>query len=45
VASLLLLTNALTPSADVLPALDLLAHAVRVAPLEVAALLDAGRAP
>jgi len=41
-ASLLLLTNALTPSADVLPALGLLAHRVRVAPLEVSALLDSG---
>ena len=39
--TLLLLTNALTPSADVLPALGLLGHAVRVAPLEVTALLDA----
>ena len=39
-ASLLLLTNAMTPSADVLPALGLLAHSVRVAPLEVSALLD-----
>ena len=38
--TLLLLTNALTPSADVLPALGLLGHAVRVAPLEVTALLD-----
>ena len=39
-ATLLLLTNALTPSAEVLPALGLLGHAVRVAPLEVGALLD-----
>jgi DNA-binding response OmpR family regulator len=39
--SLLLLTNALTPSAQVLPALALLSHPVRVAPLEVSALLDA----
>jgi DNA-binding response OmpR family regulator len=39
-ASLLLLTNTLTPSADVLPALGLLAHNVRVAPLEAAALID-----
>ncbi len=38
--SLLLLTNALTPSAEVLPALGLLAHSVRVAPLEASALLD-----
>lgn len=42
-SSLLLLTNALTPSADVLPALGLLGHSVRVAPLEVSALLDAPR--
>jgi len=41
VASLLLLTNALTPSSEVLPALGLLLHQVRVAPAEVAALLDA----
>ncbi|MBC7678932.1 MAG: response regulator transcription factor [Pseudorhodobacter sp.] len=40
-ATLLLLTNALTPSAEVLPALGLLGHVVRVAPLEVGALLDA----
>jgi DNA-binding response OmpR family regulator len=40
VASLLLLTNALEPSADVLPALALLGHSVRVAPLEPTALLD-----
>ena len=39
-ATLLLLTNAMTPSSDVLPALGLLAHSVRVAPLEVSALLD-----
>jgi DNA-binding response OmpR family regulator len=39
-ATLLLLTNAMTPSSEVLPALGLLAHPVRVAPLEVAALLD-----
>jgi DNA-binding response OmpR family regulator len=38
VASILLLTN--TPSSDVLPALGLLPHRVRVAPLEGAALLD-----
>jgi DNA-binding response OmpR family regulator len=38
--TLLLLTNALTPSAEVLPALGLLPHTVRVLPLEVAALLD-----
>ena len=40
-ASLLLLTNALSPSADVLPALGLLAHTVRTAPLDATALLDA----
>jgi DNA-binding response OmpR family regulator len=39
-ATLLLLTNAMTPSSEVLPALGLLAHQVRVAPLEVSALLD-----
>jgi DNA-binding response OmpR family regulator len=39
-ASLLLLTNSLTPSAEVLPALGLLAHNVRAAPLEATALLD-----
>jgi DNA-binding response OmpR family regulator len=40
-ATLLLLTNAMTPSTEVLPALALLAHPVRVAPLEVSALLSA----
>jgi len=40
-ATLLLLTNAMTPSAEVLPALALLGHPVRVAPLEVSALLTA----
>ena len=40
-ATLLLLTNALSPSAEVLPALGLLGHSVRVAPAEVAALLTA----
>ncbi len=40
-ATLLLLTNALTPSSDVLPALALLGHPVRVAPLEASALLTA----
>ena len=39
-ASLLLLTNAMTPSAEVLPALGLLGHSVRVAPAEVSALLN-----
>jgi len=40
-ASLLLLTSALAPSCEVLPALGLLAHGVRTAPLEVSVLLDA----
>ena len=40
-ATLLLLTNAMSPSAEVLPALALLGHPVRVAPLEVSALLTA----
>ena len=40
-SQLLLLTNALQPSAEVLPALGLLLHSVRVAPAEPAALLDA----
>jgi DNA-binding response OmpR family regulator len=40
-ASLLLLTNAMQPSAEVLPALGLLGHSIRVAPLEISALLDA----
>jgi DNA-binding response OmpR family regulator len=44
-ATLLLLTNAMTPSSEVLPALGLLGHSVRVAPLEVAALLDDSAAP
>ena len=39
-ATLLLLTNAMQPSAEVLPALGLLPHAVRVAPMEIGALLD-----
>jgi DNA-binding response OmpR family regulator len=39
-STLLLLTNALQPSAEVLPALGLLLHHVRVAPAEVGALLD-----
>ena len=38
---LLLLTNALQPSAEVLPALGLLMHQVRVGPAEPAALLEA----
>src|SRR5438034_8334724 len=40
-SQLLLLTNALQPSAEVLPALSLLAHRVRVAPAEAAALIEA----
>jgi DNA-binding response OmpR family regulator len=40
-ATLLLLTNAMGPSSDVLPALGLLGHSVRVAPAEVTALLQA----
>jgi DNA-binding response OmpR family regulator len=39
-SSVLLLTNALSPSAEVLPALGLLLHQVRVAPAEASALLD-----
>ncbi|OUC91261.1 response regulator transcription factor [Streptosporangium minutum] len=40
-SNLLLLTNALEPSTEVLPALGLLLHSVRVAPAEAAALIDA----
>ncbi|GAA2896569.1 response regulator transcription factor [Nonomuraea rubra] len=40
-SNLLLLTNALEPSAEVLPALGLLLHSVRVAPAEASALIDA----
>jgi DNA-binding response OmpR family regulator len=40
-ARLLLLTNALAPSAEVLPALGLLSHQVRVIPAEPTALVDA----
>jgi DNA-binding response OmpR family regulator len=43
-SQLLLLTNAMTPSASVLPALGLLSHKVRVAPAEASALLDIGPA-
>ena len=39
-STVLLLTNALQPSAEVLPALGLLLHNVRVAPAEASALLD-----
>ena len=40
-SQLLLLTGALTPSAEVLPALGLLGHAVRVLPPEASALVEA----
>ncbi len=40
-ANLLLLTNALAPSAEVLPALGLLGHHVRIVPAEPTALVDA----
>jgi DNA-binding response OmpR family regulator len=40
-SSLLLLTNALSPSAEVLPALGLLQHQVKIMPADGAALLDA----
>jgi DNA-binding response OmpR family regulator len=43
VSQLLLLTNALQPSTEVLPALGLLSHTLRVAPAEVSALLQAPR--
>jgi DNA-binding response OmpR family regulator len=39
-AHLLLLTNTLAPSAEVLPALGLLSHHVRILPAEAAALVD-----
>jgi DNA-binding response OmpR family regulator len=42
-SSLLLLTDALAPTAEVLPALGLLQHQVRVMPADGAALLDAPR--
>ncbi|HEY6738776.1 MAG TPA: response regulator transcription factor [Actinopolymorphaceae bacterium] len=41
-STLLLLTNTLTPSSEIVPALGLLAHQVRVAPAEATALLDVG---
>jgi DNA-binding response OmpR family regulator len=41
VATLLLLTNALQPASEVLPALGLLLHQVKVAPAEASALLEA----
>src|SRR5690348_16125954 len=40
-STLLLLTNALQPSAEVLPALSLLGHQVRILPAEGSALLEA----
>ncbi|MCC5579695.1 MULTISPECIES: winged helix-turn-helix transcriptional regulator [Microtetraspora] len=40
-SNLLLLTNVLEPSAEVLPALGLLLHSIRVAPAEASALIDA----
>ena len=43
-ATLLLLTNAMAPSSEVLPALALRGHSVRVAPAEVSALLNAPQA-
>lgn len=39
-SNLLLLTNALEPSAEVLPALGLLLHSIRVAPAEATALIN-----
>jgi DNA-binding response OmpR family regulator len=44
VSTLLLLTSALQPSAEIVPALGLLSHHVRVAPAEASALLDVGPA-
>ena len=43
-SNLLVLTSALEPSAEVLPALGLLLHSIRVAPAEAAALVDAAPA-
>jgi len=40
-AALLLLTNALAPSGEVLPALGLLPHQIRILPAEAAVLVDA----
>jgi DNA-binding response OmpR family regulator len=40
-SDLLLLTNALEPSAEIVPSLGLLLHTVRVAPAEAATLIDA----
>ena len=44
-STLLLLTNALQPSSEVLPALGLLLHRVRVAPAEVMPRNSARSAP
>jgi DNA-binding response OmpR family regulator len=44
VAHLLLLTNTLAPSAEVLPSLSLLSHHVHILPAEPAALIDSPRA-
>ena len=44
VAHLLLLTNTLAPSAEVLPSLSLLSHHVHIVPAEPAALIDSPRA-
>ena len=43
-SNLLVLTSALEPSAEVLPALGLLLHSIRVAPAEASALVDAAPA-
>src|SRR3954454_5438076 len=43
-AHLLLLTNTLAPSAEVVPALGLLSHHVRILPAEGSALVDAPQA-
>ncbi len=43
-SNLLVLTSALEPSAEVLPALGLLLHSIRVAPAEAPALVDAAPA-
>ena len=43
-AHLLLLTNTLAPSAEVVPALGLLSHHVRILPAEASALVDAPQA-
>ena len=43
-AHLLLLTNTLAPSAEVVPALGLLSHHVRILPAEASVLVDAPQA-